>query len=36
MGMRRDTTIGNLIINFDVKFPDTLTSEQINILKGIL
>ena len=36
MGMRRDTTIGNLIINFDVKFPDTLTSEQINILKEIL
>ena len=36
MGMKRDNTIGNLIINFDVEFPDTLTSEQINILNGIL
>ena len=36
MGMRRDTLIGNLFVTFDVEFPDTLTSEQINILKGCL
>jgi DnaJ-class molecular chaperone len=27
---------GNLIIDFDVEFPDTLTLEQINVLKDIM
>ena len=36
MGLTRETTTGNLIIEFDVEFPDTLTTEQINTLNRIL
>lgn len=36
MGMIKDGKTGNLIIEFDVKFPDTLTVEQINALNEIL
>ena len=36
MGMKRDEHTGNLIINFNVTFPEKLTIEQINSLKQIL
>jgi DnaJ-class molecular chaperone len=36
MGMIRDGTTGNLVVEFDVKFPDSLTSEQIESIKQIL
>jgi len=36
MGMTRDNSIGNMIIHFDVEFPDTLTPEQITALSSIL
>jgi DnaJ homolog subfamily B member 4 len=36
MGMVKDGTRGNLIIEFDIDFPATLTKEQIEALKGIL
>lgn len=36
MGMTRDERIGNLIIEFDIVYPDTLTSEQIEKLGEIL
>ena len=36
MGMKREEHVGNLIINFNVSFPDRLTEEQINALKQIL
>lgn len=36
MGMVKDGNRGNLIIEFDVEFPVTLTKEQIEALKGIL
>ena len=36
MGMKREEHIGNLIINFTVTFPEKLTSEQIEALRGIL
>ena len=36
MGFKRETTTGNLIIEFEVDFPDTLTTEQINTLNRIL
>ena len=36
MGMKRGNNIGNLIIIFDVKFPDSLTPEQITELKKIM
>lgn len=33
LGMNRENTSGNLIIDFDVQFPDSLTPEQIEGLK---
>jgi DnaJ-class molecular chaperone len=36
MGMTREQTTGALIIEFDVKFPDALTLEQISALNDIL
>jgi DnaJ family protein B protein 4 len=36
MGMKRDTTVGNLIIDFEIVFPDSLTPEQTAELKKIL
>ena len=35
-GIKRDTSIGNLIIEFIINFPDELSQEQINQLKTIL
>lgn len=35
-GMKRENTTGNLIIEFDIVFPDKLTSEQIQTLSNIL
>lgn len=36
MGMVRENNIGNLIIDFEIQFPDSLTSEQISSLMAIL
>ena len=36
MGMKRDDSIGNLVIVFNVQFPESLTDEQITTLKSIL
>jgi DnaJ-class molecular chaperone len=36
MGMTRDNNTGNLIIDFEIEFPDSLTSSQIDILDSIL
>ena len=36
MGMKRAGASGDLIIAFDVKFPDKFTEEQMKILKKIL
>lgn len=36
LGMTRDKNVGSLIIEFDVKFPDTLTPEQIEALRQVL
>ena len=36
MGFKRDENIGNLIIVFDVVFPDVLSPEQISFLQTIL
>jgi DnaJ-class molecular chaperone len=36
MGMKREEHTGNLIINFNVIFPDQLSSEQIETLQKIL
>lgn len=36
MGLKRNGHVGNLIIEFTVKFPETLAKEQIAKLKGIL
>ena len=35
-GMKRENTIGNLIIEFDIVFPDKLTTEQMKSLSAIL
>jgi DnaJ-class molecular chaperone len=35
-GMKRDNTTGNLIIEFDIVFPEQLSSDQINKLSEIL
>jgi DnaJ homolog subfamily B member 4 len=35
MGMKRDDNVGNLIIEFDVVFPNSLTKEQMDALEGI-
>jgi len=36
MGLTRDGHVGNLVITFDVIFPETLSVEQMNKLKDIL
>ena len=36
MGMTRDGTTGNLIIEFDVRFPEQLTEDQVHHLTAIL
>jgi len=36
LGMIKDDNIGNMVIEFDVKFPDTLTEKQKESLKNIL
>lgn len=36
LGMIRDNVSGNLIIEFDVEFPESLTTAQIQALDGIL
>ena len=36
MGMMREQNIGNLIIEFDVDFPESLTDEQIQVLTETL
>lgn len=36
LGMMKDETVGNMIIEFDVKFPDTMTDEQKESLRTIL
>jgi DnaJ-class molecular chaperone len=36
MGMKRDEKVGNLIIIFDVEFPDELSQTQISALGVIL
>jgi DnaJ-class molecular chaperone len=33
MGVARENNVGNLIIEFDVEFPDALSQEQIDLLK---
>ena len=34
--MQKNGHVGNLIIEFEIKFPETLTTEQISILSDIL
>ena len=36
MGMQREDHTGNLIINFNVTFPERLTEEQVKIIEDIL
>jgi DnaJ-class molecular chaperone len=36
MGMKKENTRGNLIIEFEIDFPNTLTPEQIKNLGEIL
>ena len=36
MGMSREDKTGNLIINFDVKFPEQLSSEAISTMSSVL
>jgi DnaJ family protein B protein 4 len=36
LGLNRENSTGNLIIEFDVDFPDTLTAEQIESISNIL
>jgi DnaJ-class molecular chaperone len=36
MGLTRESHTGNLIIHFNVVFPETLTKEAIDKLKEIL
>jgi len=36
MGMTREQTVGNLILELDVIFPDSLTAEQITSLSNVL
>ena len=36
MGLTREGCTGNLIIIFDIEFPEKLTSETINVLKDLL
>ena len=36
MGLQRENHIGNLIVIFNIQYPETLTEEQVNKLKDIL
>jgi DnaJ family protein A protein 2 len=36
MGMKREEHVGNLLLNFNVTFPEQLTLEQIEALQKIL
>jgi DnaJ family protein B protein 4 len=36
MGMKRNGTIGNLIVEFQVEFPEKLTAEQMDVLGQVL
>ena len=36
MGMKRDGKIGNLIVVFDIVFPDSLSEENTETLSSIL
>lgn len=36
LGMKKENQVGNLIINFNIEFPDLLTTEQIELLKTAL
>ena len=36
LGLTREEHIGSLIMNFTVEFPEKLTEEQMNVLKGVL
>jgi DnaJ-class molecular chaperone len=36
MGLKRENHQGNLIIHFQVSFPEKLTEEQMGVLKTIL
>ena len=36
MGLTREGCTGNLIIVFDIEFPEKLTTETINVLKDLL
>jgi len=36
LGMKKENQVGNLIINFDIEFPDILTPEQVELLKTAL
>ena len=36
LGMNRENVVGNLIVEFDVLFPESLTQEQIILLKDVL
>ena len=36
MGLTRNEHVGNLIIQFEVEFPEAITEEQIKDLKEIL
>lgn len=36
LGMKRENHVGNLIIIFNVQFPESLSTEQINKLKDVL
>lgn len=36
LGMYREDSIGNMVIDFDIEFPDILTKEQVETLNNIL
>lgn len=36
MGMNRENSVGNMCIQFDIVFPDTLTGEQIAAISAVL
>ena len=36
MGINKDNSVGNLVIEFEVEFPDSLTTEQVESLRNAL
>jgi DnaJ family protein B protein 4 len=36
LGMYREESVGNMVIDFEIEFPDSLTKEQVDILINIL